>query len=431
MRKLYTYFIRLYEKIIRRAARKGNKKAELWINGRVNIWERLKSPNPDDQWIWIHVASLGEFEQIVPVLEALKRNYPQYKLLLTFFSPSGYEVKKDYPLADMVDYMPLDTVENAERLVQNFNFKAVIFVKYEFWYNHIKVLKDKNIPLYYICMVLRKRQYILQPWGWWFRNHFYKVKYFFAQNNMTANLLCKMGLENVTVVGDTRFDRVYQIAQQGERFPEIEQFIDNRKCIIAGSSWPSDEKIMYHFINNLQDDYCFILVPHDISDTHIRQIELYLDDYQLYTNFNPNRRTSTLVINKIGILSKIYRYARFAYIGAGFYDGIHNIQEAIVYDIPVVFGPKYKNFEEAVDLVELKGAFTIRNKRELENMFYRLINDEEFYAKSSKICHEYVLDKIGATEKTMRVLEAFMLEENTSYKNDNDKQDNEDDDSEV
>ena len=408
MRLIYTFIVLCYGAIIHTAAFLGNKKAKSWVNGRKGQWHKLKPDNPDDKWIWMHVSSLGEFEQGLPIIEALKREYPQYKLLLTFFSPSGYEVKKDFPLADIVAYMPLDTLKNARHLTRRFNFKAVIFVKYEFWFNYIKVLKDRHIPLFYISTVLRPNQYFFKPWGRWFRNHFYKVKFFFTQNNETAKLLSKMGIDNLTVAGDTRFDRVYDIARQAQRFPDIEQFIGGRKCIIAGSSWPSDEKILYNFIENMPSDYCFIMVPHDISNSHVKQIESHLKDYQLYTDFDPNNHCKTLVVNKIGILAKIYRYARFAYIGAGFYDGIHNIQEAIVFDVPVVFGPKYHEFEEAVDLVRLKGAFVINNQRELEDVFFRFINDDNYYEKASKICHDYVAGKIGATDKTMRVLEGFL-----------------------
>ena len=408
MRALYTFGILCYNAIIHIAAFFGNKKAKLWCDGRKNQWDWFKSPDPSFQWIWVHVSSLGEFEQGLPIIEALKKEYPQYKLLLTFFSPSGYEIKKDFPLADMVAYMPIDTMKNARQLVNNFNLKAAIFVKYEFWFNHIKVLKDNKIRMFYISTVLRPNQYFFKPWGKWFRNHFFKIKYFFTQNNETANLLHQMGVEDVTVAGDTRFDRVYEIAQQAQRFPDIEEFIGDRKCVIAGSSWPSDEKILYNFIDTMPNNYCFIMVPHDISDSHIKQIETHLYDYQLYTDFDPKKQSRVLVVNKIGILSKIYRYARFAYIGAGFYDGIHNIQEAIVYDVPVVFGPKYHEFEEAVDLVELKGAFAINDQRELENVFYRFIDDDNYYEKASKICHDYVARKVGATEKTMRVLEGFL-----------------------
>ena len=408
MRYIYTFFIRVYAAMIHLAAFLGNKKAKLWCSGRKNQWSKLKPANPTDKWIWVHVSSLGEFEQGLPIIEKLKQNYPQYKILLTFFSPSGYEVKKDFPLADMVAYMPLDTLSNARHLVKNFHFKAAIFVKYDFWFNHIKVLKDRHIPIFYTSTVLRPNQYFFKPWGKWFRKHFYKVKFFFAQNNQTAALLYKMGIDDLTVTGDTRFDRVYEIAQQEQRFPDIEQFIGDRQCIIAGSSWPSDEKILYNFIDNMPGDYCFIMVPHDISNSHIKQIESHLHDYQLYTNFDPSKQSRTLVINKIGILSKLYRYARFAYIGAGFYDGIHNIQEAIVYNIPVVFGPKYHEFEEAVDLVKKKGAFAIKNQDALEDIFFRLIHDEDYYKKASRVCHDYVASKVGATDKTMRVLEGFL-----------------------
>lgn len=408
MRFLYTFFIHCYGASIRMAALFGNKKAILWRDGRKGQWQKLKSQNPDEQWIWVHVSSLGEFEQGLPIIEAVKKNFPQYKLLLTFFSPSGYEIKKDYPNAEMVAYLPLDTMKNANRFVENFNFKAAIFVKYEFWFNYIKALSDKHIPLFYISTKLRRDQYFFKPWGRWFRNHFYKVEHFFTQNKETADLLNKMGINDLTVAGDTRFDRVYDIAMQAQRFDDIEEYIGDRKCIIAGSSWPSDEKLLYNFIDNMPENYCFIMVPHDISDSHVKQIVSHLDNYQLYTDFKPNNKTKTLVINKIGILSKIYRYAKFAYIGAGFYNGIHNIQEAIIYDVPVIFGPKYHGFEEAVDLVELKGAFVINNQQELEKMFYKFIDDEEFYKTASEICHDYVAGKIGATEKTMSILKQFL-----------------------
>lgn len=407
MRLIYSFAIRCYSLAIFFASIFGNKKAKLWREGRKNQWVKLKSNNNEEKWIWMHVSSLGEFEQGLPIIEVLKHKYPQNKLLLTFFSPSGYEVKKDFPLADMVAYLPQDTLPNARKFVKNFNFEFAIFVKYEFWFNYIKVLNDNNIPLFYISTLLRPNQYFFKPWGKWFRNHFYKVKHFFTQNEETADLLHKMNIDNVTVTGDTRFDRVYSIAQQAQRYPDIEQFIGDRKCIIAGSSWPSDEKILYHFIENMPDDYCFIMVPHDISDVHVKQIESHLKDYQLYTNLNLEIKSKTLVINKIGLLSKIYRYARFAYIGAGFYSGIHNIQEAIAFDVPVVFGPKYHKFNEAVDLVELKGAFTINDRQELENVFDKFINDDDFYQTASQICHDYVMKKIGATEKIMNVLEKF------------------------
>jgi len=405
MRLLYSLGVKSYSGLIRIAAACGNKKAQLWRDGRENQWATLKSENIEDQWVWMHVSSLGEFEQGLPIIEQLKARYPQYKILLTFFSPSGYEVKKNFQLADKIAYMPEDTVKNAQRLVDNFNLKAAFFVKYEFWFNYMKVLKDNDIPLFYISVILRPGQYFFRPWGRWFREQLLNVKYYFAQNSETADLLNGIGIDSVTVAGDTRFDRVHSIAKQAPRYPEIEEFIGGRKCIIAGSSWPSDERLLYPFIEKMPDDYCFIMVPHDISDSHVRQIEAHLKDYQLYTNLT-NKRSKVLVVNTIGMLSKLYQYARFAYIGAGFYDGIHNIQEAVVYGVPVVFGPKYHDYQEAVDLVELKGAFVINNEKELNEVFKRLIEDERFYQKASAVCNEYVGRSVGATETIMRVLEA-------------------------
>lgn len=413
MRVFYSSIVKTYSGLIHAAAVLGNKKARLWRDGRKSQWEFLKSQDIEDQWIWMHVSSLGEFEQGLPIIEKLKTEYPHYKILLTFFSPSGYEVKKDFKLADKIAYLPEDTLRNAKRLISNFNIKAAFFVKYEFWFNYIKVLKDNDIPLFYISVILRDSQYFFRPWGRWFRNQLRNVRYFFAQNEETADLLGRIGVENVTVAGDTRFDRVYSIAKNAPRYPEIEKFIGGRKCIIAGSSWPSDERLLYPFIDKMPDDYCFIMVPHDISDSHIKQIESHLKDYQLYTNLT-KKRSKVLVVNTIGLLSKLYQYARFAYIGAGFYDGIHNIQEAVVYGVPVVFGPKYHDYQEAVDLVELNGAFVIKNEKELESVFKRFIEDNAFYEKASAVCNEYVGRSVGATEKIMRVLETDLIEKRTA-----------------
>ncbi len=396
--------VKTYSGLIHLAAAFGNKKAKLWRDGRRNQWDKLKQDNAGEQWIWMHVSSLGEFEQGLPVIERLKENCQKYKILLTFFSPSGYEVKKNFPLADKVAYLPTDTIGNARRLVANFNLKAAFFVKYEFWFNYIKVLKDNDIPLFYISMLLRPRQYFFMPWGRWFRDRLRDVKYYFAQNDETAGLLNTIGIDNVTVTGDTRFDRVYSIAQNAPRYPEVERFINGRKCVIAGSTWPSDERLLYPFIENMPDDYCFIMVPHDISEQHIKQIESELHDYQLYTELT-DKHSKVLVVNTIGMLSKLYQYARFAYIGGGFYDGIHNIQEAIVYGVPVVFGPKYHDYVEAVELVELKGAFVINNRAELEKVFSTFINDDNFFNSASHVCKDYVVSKIGATDMIMRVLE--------------------------
>ena len=406
MNLLYSIAIRLYSGFVALASLLGNEKAKLWWNGRKNQWKNLISVNKNDEWIWIHVSSLGEFEQGLPVIERLKSDFPEYKLLLTFFSPSGYEPRKNFQLADKVAYMPLDTLHNAKKLIKNFNIKAAFFVKYDFWFNYMKVLKKNNIPLYYISALLHPNHYFFKFYSSWFRKQLRNVSHFFVQNDETAKLLKNIGIENTTVTGDTRFDRVYEIAKQSKSFPEIEKFINGRHCIIAGSSWPSDEKFIIPFLNKMPDNYCLIIAPHDISDSHIKQITSQLDNYVLYSQQSMvnGQQPTVLVINTIGILKQIYKYARFAYVGGGFMSSIHNTQEALVFGCPVVIGPKYHQFVEAVDLVGDGGIFSVNNQQEFDDIFEKLINDDEFYNKASGICQDYIQLSIGATNKIMKVL---------------------------
>ena len=406
MNLFYSIAMRSYSGMVAMASLFGNDKARLWWKGRERQWEKLRSENKDDEWIWVHVSSLGEFEQGLPVIERLKEKYPHYKILLTFFSPSGYEPRKNFPLADIVAYMPSDTLNNARRLVRNFNIKAAFFVKYDFWFNYMKVLKKNNIPLYYISALLHPSHYFFKFYSSWFRKQLKNVSHYFVQNEETASLLKSIGIDDSTVTGDTRFDRVFEIARQSQSFPEIEKFIDGRHCIIAGSSWPSDEKFLIPYLNKLPDNYCLVIAPHDISASHINQITLQLDDYQLYTELDAEKKSKVLVINTIGILKKIYKYARFAYVGGGFMSSIHNTQEALVFDCPVVVGPKYRKFVEAVDLVESGGMFSVSDQQEFNAVFDRLINDEDYYNKASGICHDYVQLSIGATNKIMEYLES-------------------------
>ena len=352
------------------------------------------------------MSSLGEFEQGLPVIESLKRNFPECKILLTFFSPSGYEPRKNFHLADKVAYMPSDTLLNAKRLVRNFNIKAAFFVKYDFWFNYMKVLKKNNIPLYYISALLHPDHYFFRFYSSWFRKQLRNVSHYFVQNDETAKLLESIGIENTTVTGDTRFDRVFEIAKQSKSFPEIEKFIDGRRCIIAGSSWPSDEKFIIPFSKKMPDDYCLIIAPHDVSESHIKQITAQLDSYVLYSQQPKanSQKPTALVIDTIGILKQIYKYARFAYVGGGFMSSIHNTQEALVFGCPVVVGPKYTKFVEAVDLVRDGGMFSVNNQKEFNDIFEQLMNDEDFYNKASGICQDYIQLSIGATEKIMKRL---------------------------
>ncbi len=415
MSVLYTIGVLLYSLGVRIAALFGNAKALQWVKGRKTQRTALRqAQGPDSaEWIWFHAASLGEFEQGRPVIEALKKEFPQYKILLSFFSPSGYEIRKDYPLADEVLYLPSDTPGHAAQWVQRHHFVAAFFIKYEFWFNYMRALKDAGIPLFYISLILKPDSYFFRWYGTWFFRQLKNVTHFFVQDDPTAQLLQTHGLTNVTVCGDTRFDRVAAIAQQVKPFPEVEQFIGGRRCIIAGSTWPPDEKLLVDFYQKMPEEYCLIIAPHDISESHVAQIKALFPDIQLYTELDadqPSRSLSLskgrpariLIINTIGILSQLYQYARFVYIGGGFGVNIHNIQEPVTFGCPVVFGPKYKSFKEAVDLVGLEGAFSIKDAGELESVFGRLMQDKSFYAKASETCRNYLNSQVGATESILK-----------------------------
>ena len=415
MNFFYSLAIRLYSGLVAVASLFGNKKAQQWWKGRNKQWENLGTENKEDEWLWMHVSSLGEFEQGLPVIESLKKNFPKYKILLTFFSPSGYEPRKNFPVADKVAYMPSDTLQNAKKLVRNFNIKAAFFVKYDFWFNYMKMLKKNDIPLYYISALLHPDHYFFKFYSSWFRKQLLNVSHYFVQNDETAKLLKSIGIENATVTGDTRFDRVYDIAKQSKSFPEIEEFIAGRHCIIAGSSWPSDEKFIIPFSKKMPDDYSLIIAPHDVSESHIKQITSQLDSYVLYSqltlpisqqlsNLVAQQHKKVLVVDTIGILKQIYKYARFAYVGGGFMSSIHNTQEALVFGCPVVVGPKYTKFVEAVDLVRDGGMFSVENQQEFDDIFEQLMNDDNFYNKASGICQDYIQLSIGATSKIMKRL---------------------------
>lgn len=390
MRGLYTLAIHAYTAAVKAAALFGNPKAKQWVDG------RRQRPKPDNDrcaWVWFHAASLGEFEQGRPVIEALKKEHPEIKVSLTFFSPSGYEIRKNYPMADEVLYLPVDTLKNARHWVERHHFVAAFFIKYEFWFNYMTALDEKHIPLYYISLILKPEQYFFKWYGSWFRNQLKHVTHFFVQDDTTRELLNGIGFDNVTRCGDTRFDRVAAIAKQAKTFPEIEAFIDGRQCIIAGSSWPPDEKLLIPYLERLPENYCMIIAPHDISEKHLRQIRESL------ASVNPDK---VYLIGTVGILSQLYQYARFVYIGGGFGVNIHNIQEPVTFGCPVVFGPKYKSFKEAVDLVRLGGAFPINGQEELNKAFDCLIHDEALYQQASETCREYLKSQLGATDTIMK-----------------------------
>ena len=422
---LFTLGVLLYTLGILLAALLGHPKAKQWVEGR---WHQRKAYIPDtvdesnERWVWFHAASLGEFEQGRPVIEALKQAHPEYKILLSFFSPSGYEVRKNYAYADEVLYLPADMPWNASKWVRHHHFVAAFFIKYEFWFNYMRALKKEGIPLFYISLILDKKSFFFKPYGKWFRRQLDAVTHFFVQDEDTVTLLHNAGYDNVTLCGDTRFDRVAAIAEQAKPFPEVERFINGRKCIIAGSTWPPDERLLNDFLPKLPDDYCLIVAPHDVSESHVERIKAMFPQATLYTEWSALSAGHTeaqpdvskggeniLVVNTIGILSQLYQYARFAYIGGGFGVNIHNIQEPVTFGCPVVFGPKHKSFKEAVDLVALQGAFSVRDAAELEAIFLRLMNDEAFYAQASETCRNYLKSQVGATKIIMQGFEKALF----------------------
>lgn len=399
MRSVYTFSIKLYTLIIWLAAM-FNTKAAKWIYGRKNVFSKMAAKNqPDQKWIWFHAASLGEFEQGRPLIEAIKQKWPQYRILLTFFSPSGFEVRKNYELADCVSYLPEDTPANARKLIQLFDLKAIFFIKYEFWFNYMNEANRQQIPLFFVSAKFRPSQHFFSFYGGWFRRHLKAVNHFFLQDDISSKLLKSINIHQFTVTGDTRFDRVLKLAQQASKFPVVVHFKGGNPLIVVGSSWPADEKLLFPIFDKLPSNYKIIVAPHDISEKHIAEIEKKIGEISIrYTEYDYNGNHKVLIINNIGILSQLYQYADFAYVGGGFGVAIHNIQEAVTFGCPVIIGPKHKNFTEAVDLIKLGGVYEVSDAASMEKVFFKLINDESLRLKTSSVCKAYVEKQTGATE---------------------------------
>jgi len=379
-----------------------NKKAKKWIDGRKGIYKHIANKlKQNERRIWIHAASLGEFEQGRPVIEEIKKRYPNLKIVLTFFSPSGYEIRKDYQYADYIFYLPLDTENNANKFVNLVKPEFVIFVKYEFWSNFLHTLKKQQIPTYLISSIFRKEQAFFRWYGNWYCEILKCFKWFFVQNEVSKDLLNTIGYQNITISGDTRFDRVYDIAQSVNKYPVIEKFIDRFFVIIIGSSWKADEEILYHYINNESNDIRFIIAPHEIHEANIQRIIKNLTKKTIrYSQADESivLGKEILIIDNIGILSSIYQYGNIAYIGGGFTSGIHSILEPATFGLPVLFGPDYHKFQEAIDLIDLGGAFEISSKKTAEEKLDKLFIDKKYCAQAGNICKKYVIDKKGATQ---------------------------------
>lgn len=402
---LYNFGISLYSLFIQFASF-FNSKAKLFLKGRENIFLTIeKRINPKKKHIWFHFASLGEFEQGRPVLENLKKAYPEKGIVVTFFSPSGYEIRKDYALADGVFYLPLDTRSNAEKFIRLINPEIAVFTKYEFWYHYFKSLHQKKIPLFIISGIFRPDQLFFKWYGGFYRGMLQYVDHFFVQNEQSVALLESIGLQNANLSGDTRFDRVAENAQAARQLDLIAAFCESSKVVIAGSTWPQDEQLLVNLIQE-QPDWKFIIAPHEIDAGHIHHILELLPAAMRYTELTDARsvlKTRILLIDNIGMLSSIYQYASIAYIGGGFGAGIHNTLEAAAFGLPVIFGPKYEKFQEAKDLISLGAAISISNGDELSAAFTKFEN-----SAAGSISKNYVDTKKGSTTQILQYLAQYI-----------------------
>lgn len=407
---LYNTGIALYGAAVRLAAF-WNTKARQMAKGWKATWG---SPRLERPTAWFHAASLGEYEQARPVIAHFRQEHPDYRVWVTFFSPSGYEVRKNTTEADRVTYLPIDTPNNARRLVELINPSVAIFVKYDFWFNTLRELRRRGVPTFIVSAIFRPSHYFFKPYGGWFRRQLDCFTHIFVQNDESLRLLRSHGIERCSLTGDTRFDRVSEIAQSCPDDPVVEHFLQNAeggtKCLIAGSSWEPDEQNLKLWLDCCQRKPMLILAPHVISESHLAKIEqLYggesctrysqLAEALKHPSTQAPKHSSILIIDNIGLLSRLYRYADVAYIGGGFGRGIHNILEAVTYGKPVVFGPNHRKFQEAVDLIGRGGAFAYTKADELPPLLDRLLTDQATHDRAADVCRRYMEANIGCTGK--------------------------------
>ena len=383
-----------------------NKKVKkMWTGERQAIKVLREKVDPNARYIWFHAASLGEFEQGRPLMEYLRKTHPEYKILLTFFSPSGYEVRKNYEGADIICYLPLDTIRNARRFLRAIKPVMAFFIKYEFWYNYLHILQHRGVPTYSVSSIFRPDQIFFQWYGKGYGRVLKCFTHFFVQNIESKNLLAKLDIHDVEVVGDTRFDRVLQIKEASKQLPIVEKFTENTsKVFIAGSSWLPDEEVFLKYFN-LHKDWKLIVAPHVIGEDHLAQIFELLKGRRVvrYTEATEEnvKDAEVLIIDCFGLLSSIYHYGTISYVGGGFGVGIHNVLEAAVWDIPVIFGPNNKRFQEAQGLIMAGGGFEINDYQSFRDLMMRFETDEMFLQTSKEHAGEFVKGRAGATEKIM------------------------------
>ncbi|MCY1634410.1 3-deoxy-D-manno-octulosonic acid transferase [Marinifilum sp. D737] len=400
----YNLSIRLYVLLIRIAAF-FNPKAKQWVVGRKNVFAKLqKAMYGEEDIIWFHSASLGEFEQGRPVIESFKEKYPNSKILLTFFSPSGYEVRKNYEGADYIFYLPPDFASNAKRFMDIVNPKMAFFIKYEFWHHYLKELKRRNVPTYIFSTIFRPDQLFFKGYGTFHRRMLSAFTHLFVQNQESVDLLNGIGLSNVTLTGDTRFDRVYTIASRSKTLPKVESFAQGKEVLIAGSTWPKDEENIIKYLNETKNSYKYIIAAHEVDDDHINNITSKIQkSWVRYTKATKEEIdvAEVLVIDCIGVLSSLYRYGTVSYIGGGFGRGIHNTLEAATFGLPVIFGPNYHKFQEAKDLIEIGASKSYENYSELKNLLDIFYENSEKRNYSGLQAKNYVDRMRGASDKIL------------------------------
>lgn len=382
-------------------------KIKLFVDGRTTVFSTLKSKiNPEDKTIWFHAASLGEFEQGLPVMEKIKVQFPNHKIVVTFFSPSGYEVRKNNTIADVTIYLPLDTKSNAKHFLKLLHPDLVFFIKYEYWPNYLNELEKLNIKSYLISGIFRENQAFFKWYGGFYRNALKAFNYFFVQNESSKLLLQKLGFSNVKISGDTRFDRVVAILERDNSLDFIEQFKNNTTTIVIGSSWPKDESLLVNYINQTNEKVKFIIAPHNIKTEQIQELKSSISKKTILFSEKGNINLSdynVLIVDTIGILTKIYSYADIAYVGGGFGNpGVHNILEPATFGIPIIVGPNFSHFAEAVALVHQEGCVSISNQNELNDTFSNLILNEDIRHEKGHICSIFVQMNKGATDVILK-----------------------------
>lgn len=375
----------------------------MWRGERRAIGIIKEKMDPNAQYVWFHAASLGEFEQGRPLMEQLKREHPEYKILLTFFSPSGYEVRKNYEGADIITYLPLDTIMNARRFLRTIRPVMAFFIKYEFWYNYLHILKYRKVPVFSVSSIFRPEQVFFKWYGRSYGRVLHCFTHFFVQNEISRQLLAKIGINEVTVVGDTRFDRVLQIKEAAKQLPVVEAFTDRHRTFVAGSSWQPDEDIFIPWFN-AHKDWKLIIAPHVIGEDHLQQILSKIEGKAVrYTQASAEevRDAQVLIIDCFGLLSSIYHYGEVAYVGGGFGVGIHNLPEAAVWGVPVIFGPNNQRFQEAQQLKACGGGLEINGAADFQRIMDRFDANPQQVEDDGKKAGDYVKGKAGATDKVL------------------------------